>query len=937
MKKSQEPAGLRATISFNGDARKITIALAVYAIVAPLIVAEILALTVLPAGPAYFGPATFLTALAMILLGPGLAVMTLALRGHAQVAADLIKRADSEPQQAIIRLGIAGAVLGYLAILALLGKAAAVIAPLLAVNVAGILSAWLLLVHLMAEPAPSTTRRIAAMLNDIVLISVFLHIGGAYAAPWFSIYLWVILGFGFRFGITPLFCAAILSLVGFAVVYGTTAYWQGEGPLAIGVWLALVLLPVYAATLIRGLSAAKAQGEAAAAAKSRFLAIMGHELRAPLNSVLGMGALIGRTKLDAEQRDMLAGLQHSTRALLGLVNDLLDLSKLEAGKLAPTIETFVLHEVMGGAIAIVRPQAEAKGQALTLRIDPRLPHVYRGLPLQLRQVLVNLIANAVTLTPAGHIAVTATLLAREDNRVTMTLAVRDDGVGIPKEAQEGIFEVFTQADGSVTRRYGGTGLGLVIAKHLVELMNGTITLESEPGKGSTFAVTLTLDQAAGGTVRPPDLLGHKLVVISGDNELAGMIESRLRAWRGEVLWVADSETALGELALAGKSGRPAIVIVDGRDNALAALSLAHRATSAMATAPLILFLAPSQGGEAIARLAASQLADVIEAPMTEADLASALLGVLAGENLASIGDSAGIMAEGPGAPAATDNGRAAAETLRPAGAPALRILVADDNAANGKILKSVLENAGHEVEITSDGEAALSALDRSHFDVALLDINMPEMNGYEVAKLYRVSHIGEWRLPIIALTADATSETERLCREAGMDAVLTKPVEAAQLLAEIETISAQTAVKPERMAVGAPRVVTPITAHPRFMPDSAVIVDEDIFAALRKLGGQDFVVEVIETFRKDAWQIVERLKKAAEAGDLREFREMMHSLRSGAVNVGGVKLCQALNSLRDISARELSVNGASHVEKLKAELARLDAALDQMLELQRRV
>jgi two-component system sensor histidine kinase RpfC len=351
----------------------------------------------------------------------------------------------------------------------------------------------------------------------------------------------------------------------------------------------------------------------------------------------------------------------------------------------------------------------------------------------------------------------------------------------------------------------------------------------------------------------------------------------------------------------------------------------------MAMPPLILFLAPAQGGEAITRLAASPLAAVVEAPMTEADLAGALLGILAGESLAETPYLSAATAGDSDAPVL----REAAEGAAPAAARRRRILVADDNGPNRTALKSLLEAAGHEVELAADGEAALAALDGLAFDLALLDINMPEVSGYEVAKLYRVGHIGEWRLPIIALTADATTETERLCREAGMDAVVTKPIDAAQLLAEIDSLEAR-AARPERIAVGAPRVVTPITAHPRFMPETAAVVDEDIFAALRKLGGHDFVVEVIETFRKDAWLIIERLKKAAEAGDLRDFRELMHSLRSGAVNVGGVKLCQALTGLRDISARELSVNGASHVEKLKAELARLDAALDQMMGIQRR-
>ena len=930
MIKSREPTGRPAPQTFSGSVRAVTVALAIYAVLAPLVVAEILAVGLMPPGLPYFGPSNFLVALAMTLLGPGLAVMTLALKGHAQVAADLTERVDSEPQQAIIRLAIAGAVLGYLTALAAIDRTVPVIVPLLAVDVAGMLSAWLFFVHLMAEPAPSRVRRGAAMANDVILISVFLHIGGAYAAPWFSIYLWVILGFGFRFGVKPLVWCSLLSILGFAAVYATTPFWQVEAPLAAGLALALVLLPAYAAAFIRGLTSAKAQAEEAAAGKSRFLAIMSHELRTPLNSVIGMGSLIARTKLDAEQRDMLTTMQYSARSLLGLINDLLDLSQLEAGKLTPASETFVLHEVMGGAVAIVRPQAEAKGLALTMRIDPRLPHTYRGLPLQLRQILVNLLANAIKFTPTGHVALTGTLVARGEDRISLALAVRDDGIGISKMAQERIFEVFTQADGTVTRRYGGSGLGLTIAKQLVDLLGGTIAVESEVGKGSTFTVKLTLEQASGEAVRPPDLTGRKVVLISGDKEMAGAIETKLRAWRGEVQWIADSETALGELALAGRAGRPAIVIIDGRENSLAGLSLAHRSMTAMAKAPLILFIAQPQGGEAIASLAASELAAVLEAPLSDADLASALLGLLAGDQLAVTSRDAELEAPLARVASATAPSRAAPEASTPA-APRLKILVADDNGANCKILKSVLENAGHEVEIVHDGEAALAALDRARFDLALLDVNMPEVSGYEVAKLYRVGHVGEWRMPMVALTADATSETERLCREAGMDAVLTKPMEAAQLISELEAIHAR-AARQERIAVGAPRVVTPITVHPRFVPESSSVVDEATVAALKNLGGGDFLADVVDTFRKDAWRLIDQLKQAAAKGDLREFRDLMHSLRSGAVNVGGVKFCQTLSSLRDITARELIANGAAQVEKIESELARLDAVLDELLE-----
>ena len=282
--------------------------------------------------------------------------------------------------------------------------------------------------------------------------------------------------------------------------------------------------------------------------------------------------------------------------------------------------------------------------------------------------------------------------------------------------------------------------------------------------------------------------------------------------------------------LAGKSERPVVVIVDGTQNPLAGLSLAHRAMTAMATPPVMLFIAPARGSDAIAGLAASQLAAVIEAPLSDADLASALLGILAGdERLAKFAEPE------PPRRVASASGAAASAAVAPEPVPApspvaqqepepqsmeipsiaaakpLKILVAEDNPGNVKVLKGVLEGAGHEVEITTDGEAALSALERTRFDIALLDINMPEVNGYEVTKLYRVGHIGEWRLPIVALTADATSETERLCREAGMDAVLIKPVEATQLLTTLDEIHGRL-MRHERIAVGAPpMVVTPIT------------------------------------------------------------------------------------------------------------------------------
>ncbi|MDE1930847.1 MAG: response regulator [Alphaproteobacteria bacterium] len=932
MSERLEPTSAFAGRDGNKE-RGVTIALAAFAVAAPLLLATV---AVFRLGNAV-DPAIALLALALVLLGPGLAAIVVTVKGMSAVGTALAAMRESEPQQAIVRIFFTGVVLAYLTGLAGLGVDTATLLPLLAVDIPGILVAWLLFVHLIADPPAAPARRLAAMLSDVVFVSVFLHVGAGYAAPWFAIYLWIIFGFGFRYGLRELAISAVLSVIAFGGVVATTPYWQARPAESAGVYVALALLPSYAATLVRRLHAARAAAEEAAAAKSRFLAVMSHELRTPLNSFIGMGALFARTNLDAEQRDMLATMRLSAQTLLGLINDLLDLSKLEAGKLRPAVESFALPELLGGVIALVKPQAEAKHLALTLSIDPRLPVSYRGAPLQLRQVLLNLLANAIKFTARGRIAVTASFVERETERVRLRLAVKDEGVGIPPEAIDRIFEVFTQADETVARRFGGTGLGLAISKQLVELMGGTIAATSEPGRGSTFTVTLALEPDASAPATAPELGGRRLALVSRDGDLAALIQERVRVWHGELRWHRDEPAALADFS--SVDSRPALAMLDGRVNPMAALAFAHRLTTEHTEPPVIVVIAPEGGSDAIAGIGAAELAAVIEAPVRPEALASALMSALASNPRQRQVESE--PAAEPAVPVAPPPAAVASPLPSPTPLPPprpaqpLKVLVADDNAANCKILKKVLEMAGHQAVVVADGEQALAALERDRFDLALLDINMPDVTGYEVAKLYRMSHVGEWRLPIVALTADVTSETERLCREAGMDAVLTKPMEPAQLLAALTDIHAKAAAG-DRRPIFAPQVVTPISVHPRFVPDAGAVVDEQTFVALKSLGGSEFVVEVVDTFRKDARRLIEDLREAVERGDLRDFRDVTHSLRSGAANVGGVRLCEALTAMREVTANDLTRTGPAYFDKIVNEFSRLDASLEQMTRAERR-
>jgi two-component system sensor histidine kinase RpfC len=677
--------------------------------------------------------------------------------------------------------------------------------------------------------------------------------------------------------------------------------------------------------------------------------------------MIGMGSLFGRTGLDAEQRDMLGTIQLAARTLLGLINDILDFSKLEAGKLQPELENFVLHEVLGGAVAMLRAQAHAKGLALSLQIDPRLPPAYRGMPLQLRQIVINLVANAIKFTPRGRVEVSANLVERDGNRVLFRLTVRDDGIGIAPEARDKIFDVFTQADGTVTRRYGGTGLGLAIVKQLTQMMDGAVGVESEIGKGSMFIVELPLECDPTGSSRPPDLAGRLVMMVTRDADLARYLQGRLGAWHGEAQWSSDGDLALARLGEIEPGGPRPVLILDGREDALAGLSQLHRSAQLGDHAPLAIFIAPPGGGGGIASFGAASLSSVLEAPVTDGHLASALMAALAGDRLASFGDWNAPAPPPAASPAYTAPVTAAAKpptaTAPPPANPPpllrtarlLRILVAEDNAANCKILRRILEVAGHQVSVATDGASALEALGRERFDLVLMDINMPEMSGYEVTKMYRVEHLAEPRLPIIALTADGTSETERLCRDAGLDAVLTKPVEASQLLSAIDETYARLVpygapLGPNQAAAESPapapqpalqpaKVVTPISSHPRFIAEAGgPVIDEQVIEALTTLGGgPEFLTEVVEAFRNDARRLFEPLRIAINEQDLRAFKELTHSLKSGGANLGAVRFCQTVTALKDVTVRDLAQNGTAYLEKLVSEFLKLEAAFDRLV------
>jgi len=772
---------------------------------------------------------------------------------------------DSEPEQALIRLLIGLLLISFFCIPWGHNEH---FTDILSSTINRIVSGYfvasiLILVAILSNPVASPARRIVGIFLDLISLSFLMYAAPNETGFLFVFYLWVILGNGFRYGVKYFYISVAIGIVGFLTAILKGSYWQEYREISISLLILITLIPLYSAFLINKLHSAIDMAKKANESKSRFLANMSHELRTPLNGVIGMSDLLRETTLNREQRELVSTMQESAKTLLKLIEKVLDISKIEAGKIVITHENFDLYALINSVVSIQSLVGSTKGLHVFSNINSDVPYLVNGDQQHIKQVLVNLIGNAIKFTDQGSVNLHIYCVDDENDTITIRFEIRDTGIGIAEDYLSQVFDDFTQVGFSSERTDGGTGLGTTISKELVELMGGKIGVESELNQGSLFWFELPLTMVEQDEL---DISDNHILLLSND-EHTSIVGPILKSWNIQYDNAKTPSYALTLLKRAIKQGeRYKTVLVD----------------------PIgLLDLTPIQFAELLER---EGLLDDLSLVLINSTVTNTLdhdVEHYYVTVLESLTDKRLLF-----------NALHAAETVNKhednivslsayyaekANGQVLNILVAEDNAVNRLVIEGILIHAGHTVTIVQSGDEALDILTNgTDFDLLIVDKNMPERSGDEVVQALRFMDT-QHDMPVIMLTADATPEAKVKSMAVGVDAFLTKPIDSYALLDKIASLAANSCSARHR--------------HEAIISEqkekiSAKLYDEKVFHQLVMLdNNMAFIRRLVKGFSDDGSKHIAIIKNAVN-NDYLELRESLHALKGSATEMGASKLAE---------------------------------------------
>ncbi len=760
-----------------------------------------------------------------------------------------------------------------------------------------LLSLFLLLI-LLVNQSSSRRRQWLSMLGDISAISYVMLYLQAVGVLLFWLYLWVIVGNGIRYGVRALMTGYLLSLAEFLCVLLLNPFWSTQPALALGLFLTLMLIPLYLLALLKQLNQATHLAQAGSQAKSRFLAHMSHEMRTPLNGVMGTSDLLLTTPLNPEQQDLVNTLRLSARTLLQLIEDVLDISRIESGKLSSEAVDFDLHYLVRSTLDMFKSQTRHKGLRLESRFGVTTPYLLHGDALHLRQILVNLVGNAIKFTDQGSVEVRITPQQEHPQSVLLRFEVIDTGIGIPEESLDTIFDSFTQANSSISRLYGGSGLGTTISRQLARLMGGDMGVTSRVDSGTTFWFEVPLQLQHAPAPALPSPLGDIHVLILGmAYQERTTLAQWLRGWGVSFQQELSLQHFFDELRHRPVLQVPStILLCNPHHLGLEAADFIHRVRS-NGGAELSVVISTPEPTPAESGLLALGCTTILPLPLNKTLLFTTL-------------HSIGAPPPPQGVLSFRDHyGRQANEK---SGA---RILLAEDNETSRKIISKILEHAGHQVDLVGDGEEALDLLESRRYGLIILDMNMPLMGGLDVLRIHRATAREQPPTPVIIFTANATREAMQEVTAAGADLYLSKPIEATALLDAVQTLIAARPFKPTSSATRSALV-------PPAMPSTSTVplLQMSTVQHLEQLGQdqQDFMPIVIHGFLSETDRLLQAMNSALQRLDLGALKELAHTIKGSSGNIGAQRLHEAARAWMLLEREQLAHQGPALLEQTLA-------------------